>query len=174
MLVRRAMCSLPTVSGTWLLPAIPSVVASASGGILARACPLSTARHVLVGSCVLWGLGLPLSALIITAFFLRLALCPLEPRELTVTIFLPVGPLAMAAVALLQLHAAGQHAAAAAATHAAAAGPGPAPTPMFDAGLESLTVTAALVLWAAALWWLVAALVMIGSSIRSLAFNMGW
>lgn len=172
-------CSLFTLSGAWLLPAIPSVVASASGGIVAQATTSpATAARVALAAGILWSLAVPLAVVIITAFFVRLATCPLEPRELVVTIALPVGPLAMAAEALLHLRAALRHAAAGAGAtpcgSSASCGGGGGSSCSTALGLCSPAVAAALALWGAAAWWVVVAATMILSNLRRLEFSLGW
>ena len=108
---------------------------------------------------------------------------PLRPparpprREIIISVFIPVGPLAMAAVALLQLRAAIQHAHSVEGGAMGGAGLQDQPPPGNQhgaAGLESAAVAAALGLWAAALWWLVAVALLVLSELRRLPFNLGW
>ncbi|GAB4813146.1 hypothetical protein N2152v2_000192 [Parachlorella kessleri] len=67
----RHQHSLDSVLGAWLLPAIPGLVAAASGALVAQSCSPAVSRQVLLGSVVLWGLGFMPSMLILVAFFLR-------------------------------------------------------------------------------------------------------
>ena len=75
-----------------LFPAISCIVASATGAAVASI--VSNPQHglwVLLGSYVLWGLGMPMAMMTTVIYFHRLMIHKLPPRELIVTVFIPIG-----------------------------------------------------------------------------------
>ncbi|KAI9669487.1 MAG: Plasma membrane sulfite pump involved in sulfite metabolism [Trizodia sp. TS-e1964] len=85
---------LSTMTAAWLLPVVPTIVAAASGGIVAEV--LKSDDQVLwtvLSSYVLWGTGVPLAMAILVIYFHRLTIHKLPPREVIVSVFLPLGPL---------------------------------------------------------------------------------
>jgi tellurite resistance protein TehA-like permease len=85
---------LERTTAAWLLPIVATIVAAASGGIVAGV--LENERHValtVVVSYILWGMGVPLAMLVLVVYFQRLAFYKLPPREVIVSVFLPLGPL---------------------------------------------------------------------------------
>jgi tellurite resistance protein TehA-like permease len=96
--------SLSTVTAVWLLPIVSTIVASASGGIVAAVLP--NPQHALwtvIVSYVLWGTGVPLAMAMLVIYFQRLAIYKLPPREVIVSVFLPLGPLGQGGFAIMQL-----------------------------------------------------------------------
>ena len=95
---------LSRMTAVWLLPIVATIVAGASGGIVAEV--LTDPNHQLwtiVVSYVLWGTGFPLAMVVLVVYFLRLTIHRLPPREVIVSVFLPLGPLGQGSFALLQL-----------------------------------------------------------------------
>lgn len=98
---------LQSMTAVWLLPIVSTIVASASGGILAEA--LYNAGHytyafwTMVTSYVLWGTGVPLAMVILVMYFHRLTVHKLPPREVIVSVFLPLGPLGQGGFGIMQL-----------------------------------------------------------------------
>ena len=95
---------LSTMTAVWLLPIVPTIVASASGGIVAAVLP--NPRHALwtiTISYILWGTGVPLAMATLVIYFQRLTLHKLPPREVIVSCFLPLGPLGQGGFAIMQL-----------------------------------------------------------------------
>jgi tellurite resistance protein TehA-like permease len=80
----------------YLIPIVAIVIAATSGALVAGA--LKNDRHqlwTLVISYVFWGIGTPLSWIILTVYFLRMmTLKPLQ-REVIVSLLLPIGPLSL-------------------------------------------------------------------------------
>jgi tellurite resistance protein TehA-like permease len=77
-----------------LFPAVSCVVASASGSVVASV--VSNAQHALwtiIISYVLWGIGVPMAMLTLVIYFYRLVIHKLPPRELLVSVFIPIGKL---------------------------------------------------------------------------------
>jgi tellurite resistance protein TehA-like permease len=83
------------MNALWLIPIVSVVIAASSGGLITKA--LENPQHklwTLVISYVFWGIGTPLSWLIMTFYFHRLTVHEPLPREVIVSSTLPIGPLA--------------------------------------------------------------------------------
>ncbi len=90
--------ALSTMTAAWLLPIVAPIVAAASGGIVAEVLP--NPQHALwtvITSYILWGTGVPLAMVVLVIYFQRLTVHKLPPREVIVSVFLPLGPLGKAA-----------------------------------------------------------------------------
>jgi C4-dicarboxylate transporter/malic acid transport protein len=95
---------LSSMTAVWLLPIVATIVAAASGGVVAEVLP--NPQHqvwTIVTSYVLWGTGFPLAMVVLTMYFHRLTIYRLPPREVIVSVFLPLGPLGQGSFALMQL-----------------------------------------------------------------------
>ncbi|KAL7950073.1 voltage-dependent anion channel domain-containing protein [Trichoderma barbatum] len=102
--MHRHRPGLDKTTATLLLPIVPAVVAAATGGIVAEALPsVSHAYATLVVSYVLWGIGQALSGCVLALYFHRLTVHSLPPREVIVSVFLPVGPLGQGGFGIQQL-----------------------------------------------------------------------
>src|SRR5271170_467050 len=96
--------SLQTMTAVWLLPVVSTIVAAASGGIIAEVLPdHQHALWTLITSYILWGTGVPLAMVILVMYFHRLTMHRLPPREVIVSVFLPLGPLGQGGFAIMQL-----------------------------------------------------------------------
>lgn len=83
------------MSATWLLPIVSSVVAAASGGVVASAImPFypSLARSTVVVSYVIWGTGVPLACFVMALWLYRTAIHGVPPAAALPSVFLPLGP----------------------------------------------------------------------------------
>jgi tellurite resistance protein TehA-like permease len=81
----------------WLLPVLPAVISSTTGGLIASV--LSNPQHqywTLIISYVLWGIGAPLATMIIILYFYRLMVHEMLEKEVIVSAFLPIGPFGLA------------------------------------------------------------------------------
>lgn len=95
---------LSTMTATWLLPIVSTIVAAASGGVVAQVLPNDQhALWTLVISYILWGTGVPLAMAVLVIYFQRLTIHHLPPREVIVSVFLPLGPLGQGGFAIMQL-----------------------------------------------------------------------
>ena len=95
---------LQSITATLLLPIVPTVIASASGGVVAEILPDDNhAFTTLVASYVLWGIGESFSACILALYFQRLTFHSLPAKEVIVSVFLPIGPLGQGGFAIQQL-----------------------------------------------------------------------
>jgi len=161
---RKEDRELSTFTALDLFSVIAAVVASAVGGTVAGALPNPQyALGTLIASYALWGIGLPAAMMIMVIYFQRLAIHKLPPREVIVSVFLPLGPLGLGGFGVMQL--------------------GKVAMDIFPkthtihelAGviLYNLGVFIALVFWGFALLWLFFAVATIYNA-RRIPFNMGW
>jgi tellurite resistance protein TehA-like permease len=84
------------MTALYFIPVVSVVMAANSGGLVAGA--LQNPKHqlwTLVISYVFWGIGSPLSWIILTLYFLRLTLHKPPSREVIVSLLLPIGPLGL-------------------------------------------------------------------------------
>jgi hypothetical protein len=92
------------MTAVWLLPVVSTIVAAASGGVVAEILPNPQhALWTLITSYILWGTGVPLAMVILVMYFHRLTVHRLSPREVIVSVFLPLGPLGQGGFAIMQL-----------------------------------------------------------------------
>ncbi|KAG6007533.1 hypothetical protein E4U21_005834 [Claviceps maximensis] len=162
--------ALSSTTAALLLPIVPAVVAAATGGIVAEALPdHEHALTTLVVSYILWGLGECLSACVLALYFHRLTIHSLPPREVLVSVFLPIGPLGQGGFGIQQLGKVALQLL--------------PKTHVFEAagvdvtrGSEALYVLGVFIgmmLWGFAFAWLCFALISLGT-VRDFPFNMSW
>ncbi|KAM0320934.1 hypothetical protein ACHAO8_000228 [Botrytis cinerea] len=158
---------LSTMTAAWLLPIVAPIVAAASGGIVASVLPNPQhALYTVLVSYILFGTGFPLAMTILVIYFQRLTVYKIPPREVIVSVFLPLGPLGQGGFALMQLGKVSltlfpQ-------TNTLPAIPAPGPGPIF----YTLGFLSALIMWGFGLLWLFFALASISRS--RFPFNVGW
>ena len=94
------------MSAAWLLPIVSSVVAAASGGIVANALmPFNPAlaRSTVIVSYVVWGTGVPLACFIMTLWIYRTALGGIPAPGALPSVFLPLGPCGQGSFGIITL-----------------------------------------------------------------------
>ena len=154
---------LATMTAAWLLPIVSTIVAAASGAIVANVLrdPQQALWTVIV-SYILWGTGVPIAMATLVIYFQRLTIYKLPAKEVIVSVFLPLGPLGQGGFGIMQLGVV-----------AMKIFP-QTKTLTWNAGEVFYVVgfLVALVMWGFGLLWLFFAL----SSIRrsKFPFNMGW
>lgn len=161
---------LQSMTAVWLLPIVSTIVAAASGGVVAEA--LFNAGHythafwTMVASYVLWGTGVPLAMVVLVMYFHRLTVHRLPPREVIVSVFLPLGPLGQGGFGIMQL---GKVARLVLPKIPGSLGglEGAAGTDLYVFGFAC-----AIIMWGYGLVWLFFALASITRS--KFPFNMGW
>lgn len=119
----------------------------------------------VVVSYVLWGTGVPLAMVVLVIYFHRLTVHKLPPREVIVSVFLPLGPLGQGGFGVMQLGKVAMQVFPVTKSLSAAAG---------NAG-EVLYIVGwlmALIMWGFGLVWFFFALASITRS--RFPFNMGW
>lgn len=157
---------LSTMTAVWLLPIVAPIVAATSGGIIAESLP--NPQHALwtiIVSYILWGTGVPLAMTVIVIYFQRLTIYNLPPREVIVSVFLPLGPLGQGGFCIMQLGKVALEVFPK--THTLTTANGHAGEILYVIGwLMSL------IMWGFGLVWLFFALASISRS--RFPFNMGW
>ena len=84
------------MTALYLIPIVAVVIAATSGGLVAGAIP--NPKHqlwTLVISYIFWGIGSPLSWIVLTLYFLRMTIHQPLKREVIVSLLLPIGPLGL-------------------------------------------------------------------------------
>ncbi|EGX92895.1 C4-dicarboxylate transporter/malic acid transport protein, putative [Cordyceps militaris CM01] len=161
---------LENTTAALLLPIVPTIVAAATGGIVAEVLPNANhAYTTLIASYVLWGIGEALSACVLALYFHRLTVHDLPPRDVIVSVFLPVGPLGQGGFGIQQL---GKVALQRLPQTTAFAAVGLDPAKGAEI-LYVLGVFLALVMWGFALLWVSFALISLATTAH-FPFNMGW
>ncbi|KAK3669146.1 Plasma membrane sulfite pump involved in sulfite metabolism [Recurvomyces mirabilis] len=85
---------LENVTAAWLLPIVSTIVAAATGSIVAAIMPHPQLQLItIITSYILWGKGVSLAMVVLVCYFLRLTTQRLPPKEVIVSVFLPLGPL---------------------------------------------------------------------------------
>lgn len=161
--------ALSSMTAAWLLPVVAPIVAAASGGIVADV--LSQPNHALwtlIVSYILWGTGVPLAMAILVIYFLRLTVHNLPPREVIVSVFLPLGPLGQGGFGIMQFGKVSMRIFPLTNTLPVVRAAGGKPEHM----LYVLGWAMALIMWGFAMVWLFFALASISRS--KFPFNMGW
>ncbi|KAL1877838.1 hypothetical protein VTK73DRAFT_8365 [Phialemonium thermophilum] len=161
---------LHRMTATLLLPFVPSVVVSSSGGIVAAALPNPHhATTTLIASYVIWGIGQAFAMMVLVIYFHRLCLYSLPPKEVIVSVFLPIGPLGQGGFGIQQL---GKVALSLVRETRTFDVPG-SDAAQIGQVLYTLGIFLALVMWGTALCWVVFALISIATT-QPFPFNMGW
>lgn len=154
------------MTAAWLLPIVSTIVAAASGGIVASVIPNPNQQLItLIVSYVLWATGVPLAMCVITIYFLRLTTESLPPKAVIVSGFLPLGPLGQGAFGIMQMGKIAQE-----------VFPKQHELPVVAAAGDILYVMGfliAIIMWGFGLIWLTFAVATIYHSKR-FPFNMGW
>lgn len=102
--VTRHTHALEKMTPVWLLPVVTLIVASSSGGVLARALQDVSPSHALITittSVFLVTIGLSLALMIITIYLLRLIIHGLPPTPLIISTFINLGPLGQSGYSIL-------------------------------------------------------------------------
>ncbi|KAF4543870.1 C4-dicarboxylate transporter malic acid transport protein [Lasiodiplodia theobromae] len=97
---------LPSMTAVWLLPAATPIVTASNGATVASMLASTNPQHALwtlMVSYVLWGIGFPMAVVTLGVYFHRLTMHKLPPREVIITVFMPVGPLGQASFTIMNL-----------------------------------------------------------------------
>ncbi len=87
---------LAEMTALYLIPIVAVVIAATSGSLIAGALPNKQYQQwTLVISYIFWGLGSPMSWIILTLYFLRMIVHQPLKREVIVSLLLPIGPLGL-------------------------------------------------------------------------------
>ncbi|KAF5026838.1 hypothetical protein F66182_1032 [Fusarium sp. NRRL 66182] len=165
--MHRHRPGLENITAALLLPIVPAVVAAATGGIVAEVLP--NRHHALttvIASYVLWGIGESFSACVLALYFHRLTIHSIPPKEVIISVFLPIGPLGQGGYGIQQLGKVAMQSIPESRAFSQV-------SPRASETLYILGVFLALVMWGFALIWLSFALISI-ATMPTLPFNMGW
>ncbi|KAF7189677.1 Sulfite efflux pump SSU1 [Pseudocercospora fuligena] len=160
--------SVQSMTAAWLLPIVSTIVAAASGGIVAEILPNDDYGLItLITSYVLWATGVPLAMAVIVIYFLRLTTVSLPSKEVVVSSFLPLGPLGQGGFGIMQLGKVALRIFASKNNLPEVGG--------LEAGqiLYVLGFLIGIIMWGFGLVWLTFAIATIARSKR-FPFNMGW
>lgn len=87
---------LAEMTALYLIPIVSVVIAATSGGLVAGVLPNQGHQlWTLIICYILWGIGSPLSWIILTLYFLRMTVHKPLKREVIVSLLLPIGPLGL-------------------------------------------------------------------------------
>lgn len=158
--------SIESMTAAWLLPIVSTIVAAATGGLVAGILPHpQLALITILTSYVLWGTGVPLAMVVLAIYFLRLTTQSLPPKAVVVSTFLPLGPLGQGGFGIMQLGKVAMQVFPETHTIPVALHPGET--------LYVLGFFTAIIMWGFGLVWLCFAVASIVRSKR-FPFNMGW
>lgn len=102
--VVRHKHSLSNMAALWLLPVVPLIVASSTGGLLSEALRHHSHTFALVStafSFVMVAMGLAFALMMITIYFLRLLIHSVPDPGLILSAFIVLGPLGQGGFSLL-------------------------------------------------------------------------
>ena len=153
------------MTAAWLLPIVATIVAAGSGGVVAEV--LKNQRYqiwTITISYILWGCGVPLAMFVMVIYLQRLTVYKLPPREVIVSVFLPLGPLGQGSFGIMQL---GTDALSLFQNY----GYIPA-APMAGQIFYAAGILVALIMWGFGLVWLFFAIASL--SRQRFPFNLGW
>lgn len=156
------------MTAAWLLPIVAPIVAAATGGIVASALPKPDyIVWTVIVSYILWGTGVPLAMTVLVIYFQRLTVYNIPPREVIVSVFLPLGPLGQGGFAIMQLGKVASQVFPKSHTLDTTTGTGNSGAILYVVGW-----LVALIMWGYGIVWLFFALASISRS--KFPFNVGW
>ncbi|PGH14602.1 hypothetical protein AJ79_02937 [Helicocarpus griseus UAMH5409] len=164
LMIPEKRSDLPSMTAAWLLPVISTIVAAATGAVVADQLPTrQLSLWTIIASYILWGLGLSFSMIILATYFQRLALHSLPPKSVIVSTCIPLGPMGQGGFAVLKLGADARKYFPMNKTL----------DPIAGDVFYSIGFFVALILWGFGLLWIFLAIVAIARCKR-LPFTMGW
>ncbi|KAL2063843.1 hypothetical protein VTL71DRAFT_4337 [Oculimacula yallundae] len=157
---------LAEMTALYFIPIVSVVIAATSGGLVAGVLPNPNHRlWTLIISYILWGIGSPLSWIILVLFFLRMTVHKPLKREVVVSLLLPVGPLSLSGFSIIVLGKVARHHFPLTHSLHKFAGAGDV--------FYAVGFLFGLILWGFSIVWFFVAVVMIATS-GGFPFNMGW
>ena len=148
-----------SVNGGWFIPPVVTIIIPMALTPLVPHVGPGTARLLLALGYAAYGMGFLLFLMILGLLHDRLVLHPLPPAQLAPTLWIGLGPVAVAALVPLALARAGQD--------------------LFGVAAPAVTVLSQLfgtALWGFGLWWLAIAVTLLVRYLRAgpLPFHLGW
>lgn len=84
------------MTALYFIPIVAIVIVATTGGLVAGVIPNQRNQlWTLIISYIFWGVGSPMSWIILTLYFLRLTVHEPLKREVIVSLLLPIGPLGL-------------------------------------------------------------------------------
>ncbi|KAJ9477224.1 putative Sulfite efflux pump SSU1 (putative) [Pseudozyma hubeiensis] len=164
------------ITAALLLPIVPPITAAATGSVLAEILMHrypTYAFTIMVVSYLVLGIGLPLALLILVLYFQRLLLFKSPPRDVIISVFLPLGPCGQGGEACLHLGRVALHLFPTISTPASSGVP-----QLFSVGqaFYGAGLISAMFLFGLGIWWLCIGVFTIIRELKrgKLGFNMGW
>jgi C4-dicarboxylate transporter/malic acid transport protein len=170
MISRHEHNDMRDASSIWLLPIVSAPVASSTAAILIPYLDTRNAYIVLVSAYVLWGFGVMLASMILIIYLQRLIFHHLPPKQLIVSIWLPIGYLGQGIFAIVKLGSLCDSIFKAKAAQDAS-------FPLADAGPVFFYASAlfGLLFWGFSMWWLLIAIFAVLDHVRlGFPFSLGW
>lgn len=165
------------ITAALLLPIVPPITAAATGSVIAEILMHrypTYAFTIMVVSYLVLGIGLPLALLILVLYFQRLLLFKSPPRDVIISVFLPLGPCGQGGEACLHLGKVALHLFPTISTPASSSGV----PQLFSVGqaLYGAGLISAMLLFGLGIWWLAIGVFTIVRELKrgKLGFNMGW
>ncbi|TKY86886.1 hypothetical protein EX895_004174 [Sporisorium graminicola] len=165
------------ITAALLLPIVPPITAAATGSVIAEILMHrypTYAFTIMVVSYLVLGIGLPLALLILVLYFQRLLLFKSPPRDVIISVFLPLGPCGQGGEACLHLGKVALHLFPTISTPASSSGV----PQLFSVGqaLYGAGLISAMLLFGLGIWWLAIGVFTIIRELKrgKLGFNMGW
>ncbi|KAH6719485.1 sulfite efflux pump SSU1 [Leptodontidium sp. MPI-SDFR-AT-0119] len=166
MIMSNRRSELEEMTALYFIPIVSVVIAATSGGLVAGVIPDPNHRlWTLIISYILWGIGSPLSWIILTLYFLRMTVHKPVKREVIVSLLLPIGPLSLSGFSIMVLGKLARNLFPV--THSL--------SKVKDAGdlFYAVGFLVGLIMWGFSIVWFFVAVVMIATS-GGFPFNMGW
>ncbi|CDS01269.1 hypothetical protein [Sporisorium scitamineum] len=165
------------ITAALLLPIVPPITAAATGSVIAEILMHrypTYAFTIMVVSYLVLGIGLPLALLILVLYFQRLLLFKSPPRDVIISVFLPLGPCGQGGEACLHLGKVALKLFPTISTPASSSGV----PQLFSVGqaLYGAGLISAMLLFGLGIWWLAIGVLTIIRELKrgKLGFNMGW
>ena len=171
MISRHEHSNLKEASSLWLLPVVSAAVASTSASVLIPHLSTEHAYTTMLVAYALWGFGVFLASMILMLYLQRLIFHHLPPKQLIVSIWLPIGYLGQGVNAIISL---GKEAQTLFPKLAAERGGdfvlGTGGDLFYFSGLLF-----GIIFWGFSMWWLMIAIFAVLDHLRTgFPFSMGW
>ena len=180
MISRHVHKSIEETSSLWLLPIVSAPVVSTSAAIIIPHLSDGHAFTTLLVGYALWGFGVFLASMILMLYLQRLIFHHLPPKQLIVSIWLPIGYLGQGVNAIINLGLQARDLFPRIAAERAAQGNASslAISLVNETGgdiLHAAGAFAGLLLWGFTMWWLLIAIFAVLDHLRTgFPFSMGW
>lgn len=165
------------ITAALLLPIVPPITAAATGSVIAEILMETYPTYaftIMVVSYLVLGIGLPLALLILVLYFQRLLLFKSPPRDVIISVFLPLGPCGQGGEACLHLGRVALHLF----PNISRPSPPSGVPQLFSVGqaLYGAGLISAMLLFGLGIWWLAIGLFTMIRELKrgKLGFNMGW